>query len=566
MTVTRPLLLFTSLFFIACGDTREGPLAPPPDAGLNATDSGPIDALAPSTPPPWSEVAFDPQAPTLPRLTASQYHNSIRTLFGEEVIVPPAPEPDIEVGGFVAIGAGVSTISPRGVENFEAAAYAVASQVLAAERRDRVVSCAPSDVADAECMTDLVQEQGRRIWRRPLTADEVERITRIGVTAATTLGDFFLGAEFALAALLQSPYFVFRRELGRPDEAVPGTRLYTGYELAARLSFLLLNTTPDDTLLNAAEAGELDTEAGLRAQADRLLADPRSRAGVARFFTEWLHLDALDTLNKDPRVYPAMSPDLGRMARTETLMTLEDLVFERDADFRDVLTQRRTFVNRKLASIYAVRAPAREGFAAVELPEYPGRRGLLGQISVLAGNSHPTSTSATLRGIFVRERLLCGVIPAPPADVDTSIPEPSGRIQTLRDRVAEHLESPSCAGCHLLVDPIGLALENFDGVGVWRTQEYGAEIDPAGDFDGLAFADAVELTAHLREDPRFTACVVRQIFRYTLGRAEALDDFALLDALEARFVAGEHRFLDLVSSLIMSPAFRRVSALDQEGE
>jgi hypothetical protein len=295
-----------------------------------------------------------------------------------------------------------------------------------------------------------------------------------------------------------------------------------------------------------------------------LLAEPQARDGLTRFFTEWLHLGALDALHKDPHVYPAVSDELGAMARTETLLTLEDLVFERQADFRDLLTQRRTFVNRKLAAMYAVRAPAREGFGPVELPTESGRRGLLGHVSVLASNAHATSTSATLRGVFIRERLLCSTIPPPPADVDASIPEPSGRVQTLRDRVAEHLENPSCTGCHLLVDPIGLGLENFDGIGVWRELDHGGVIDPSGDFDGAPFADAAELVHLLRDDPRFAACVVQQLFRYGLARSEGPADRPLLVALGDRFIAGDHQLLGLVEELIASPAFRLVGPMAEE--
>ena len=396
MTPTRRVLLLAGVLAFGCGDPQDAPppAAPDLDALVDNQDAGADSATGPIAPAPWNEVDFNPQAPTLPRLTASQYAKSVRTLFGESVVVPPPPEPDVEVGGFVAIGAAVSTISPRGVENFEVAAYTVAAQLTAEAARARVVQCAPAGVDDGECMAEVVRSQGRRIWRRPLTEEEVARVAAVGLTAATTLDNFYGGVEFALAALLQSPHFLFRREVGTPDPETPDIRRYTGYDLAARLSFMLLDTTPDDALLDAAEAGELDTEAGLRTAATRLLADPRAREGMARFFTEWLHLDGLDALHKDPLIYPAMSADLGQMARTETLLTLDDLVFERDADFRDVLTQRRTFVNRKLASMYAVRAPTREGFAPVELPAHGLRRGLLGQTSILAGNAHPTSTSS----------------------------------------------------------------------------------------------------------------------------------------------------------------------------
>ena len=559
MVSGRTLLLLWVLWGLGC----EGTTAVDDPSPLSS-DAAAEDAAVPVRPAPWAEIRFTPSEPTLPRLTASQCANSVRTLFGDSVVPSPPSEPDVEVGGYAAIGAAVSTISPRGVENFERAAYAVARQIVSEPERARFVRCEPAGVDDRPCMEEVVRTQGRRIWRRPLTDDEVDRVTTIGLNSADTLGDFYAGLEFALAALLQSPHFLFRREIGEPHPDDPQQRRYTSYELAARLSFLLWNTTPDDTLLDAAAAGALDTEAGLRAEAERLLADPRARGGLARFFTEWLHLDVLDALHKDPQIYPAATDELGAMARTETLLTLEDLVFERRADFRDLLTQRRTFVNRKLAAMYAVRAPVREGFGPVELPLETGRRGLLGHVSVLASNAHPTSTSATLRGVFIRERLLCAPIPPPPADVDTSIPEPSGRVQTLRDRVAEHLENPSCSGCHLLVDPIGLGLENFDGLGVWRDLDNGGVIDPSGDFDGAPFADAAEFVHLLRDDPRFAACVVRQLFRYGLARSEGPGDGALLVALGARFIGGEHRLLGLVLELIASPAFRQVGLVEEE--
>ncbi len=522
-----------------------------------------ITAEPPVEPPADPATAeFEPRPPPIPRLTGAQYARSISAVFGDDIVVPPSPEPDVREGGLLAVGAGVSTLSPRGVENFERAAYAIAGQVLDTERRARHLPCDAAEV-DRSCVEAFVAIHGRRLWRRPLTPDEVVAIADLANAAGETLGDAVGGLEFGLAALLQSPNFLFRREVGEPDPEDTSRRRFTDYEMASRLSFLLWNVTPDDALLDAAEAGELTTDAGLRAHAERMYADPRAREGVLRIFVEWLGLDDLDALNKDTAVFTAMSPEVGPAARAETIAVIEDLVFTRDADFRGFITARETFVDRKLAALYGVRAPARDGFARVELPPESGRRGFLGQVSFLALNSHPTSTSATLRGKFVREKLLCQIVPPPPSGVDTSIPEPSGTTRTLRERVAEHLTNPACKGCHVLTDNIGLAFETFDGLGVARTTDNGAPIDPTGDLDGLRFADADGLADLIAADPGFGFCVARHVFRYGTGTLDESDQETLVQTLADRFAADGHRFGGLLFDFILSPAFREAGAIEE---
>jgi hypothetical protein len=257
-----------------------------------------------------------------------------------------------------------------------------------------------------------------------------------------------------------------------------------------------------------------------------------------------------------------MNSDVGPSAREETLRTIERIVFEDDGDFRDVLTTRSTFLNRTLAAIYNVRAPAREGFGAVEYAADSDRVGLLGHVSILALNSHPVSSSATLRGIFVREVLLCQEMAPPPAGVDTSIPEPSGTTRTLRERVAEHLEVESCASCHRLVDPIGLGLENFDGIGRWRLTDNDEEIDPTGDLDGVAFSTPVELAEAIRERPEFVECLAEQVFRYSVGRRNGRGDRAALDAIDAEFAVSGFRIVPLLRAVALSPAFRAIGEVE----
>jgi hypothetical protein len=418
----------------------------------------------------------------------------------------------------------------------------------------------PSGTADDACAREVLVRLGRRAWRRPLAEAEVTLLVGIAKQGAMALGDFHKGLEFPVAALIQSPSFLFRAELGEADPTVPGRLRYDSWEMASRVSFLLWNSIPDDALLDAAERGELITDAGLATQVDRLLADPRARDGVRQLFTELFELDRLDELVKDPKLFVNTSPEIGPAARTETLMGLEDLIFERKGDYRDLFTTRRTFLDRKLASIYDVPAPAREGFGAHEWPEDSERVGLLGQLSVLALHAHSTSSSATRRGKFVRRVLLCVNLLPPPTDVDTSIPEPSGTARTLRDRVKEHLENPSCAVCHKVMDPIGLGLENFDGLGQWRLTDNDAPIDASGELDGTAFTSPRELAEAVRNHPNLAPCFVKSVYRFATGHLEESGEAEMLKWLAEDFAGAGHRVLPLIRQVALSPGFRLARA------
>ena len=525
-------------------------------AAIAACSSEPADVPKPGP---------GPEAPSIPaptgaqRLTIAQYTNAIHDLFGEDVAVPTALEPDVSLDGFVAIGASASTVSSRGVEQYEDAAFAIAEQVTADQaHRARVVPCAPAKVDDADCAKAFIGALGRRAWRRPLTTAEVDRLGGIVVQAASALGSFDRGVEFGIAALLQSPHFLYRPTVGEPDP-VSGLRRYTGWEMATRLSFFLWNSTPDDELLDAAELGVLTDDRGLAEQAQRMLASPRARQGLRNFVTEYLRLDELDDLAKDPVLFTYFSPEVGPAAREETLRGFEHLVFDADADYRDIFTTRTTFVNPKLASMYAVPAPTDEGFGQVELPEGSPRVGLLGQVSLLALYAHPTSSSATLRGKLVRSVLLCGEIPPPPVHVNTARPEPSGAALPLRARVKEHLENAECASCHLQMDPIGLGLENFDAIGRFREKDNGAVIDASGDLDGVHFADARELASAVRNHPALATCFVRHLYEYATSFKQAPDQQQTIEALSYDFKATGHRVRSLMLAIAMSPGFRLAS-------
>lgn len=500
--------------------------------------------------------------PTLRRLTESQYIHAIEDLFGADLFVPTGIEPDLRARGLFSVGASLSSISPRGVEGFERAGYIIAAQVMEPERRERVIACTPSGTVDADCARASLSPLARRAWRRSVAEAELESLVEIASSAAETLGDFHSGFEFALAAVLQYPDFLYRIELGEADAEGRWDRRFADFEVASRLSFFLWDSIPDDELLDAAEAGELSTDAGLSVQVDRMLDSERSKVGLRAWFADILHLNDLDDLYKDPQTYVHMSDTLGASAREETLMVFEDLVLDQQLDVRELLTTRKTFLNRELATLYSVQAPSREGFAPYDFGEDGNRRGLLAHASLLASNSHPASTSPTLRGKFIREVLLCQVLPGPPAEVDTSIPPPSEEAVTLRDRVQQHLNDPACGGCHRSMDLLGLGLENFDGIGGYRSQDNGAEIDASGEVDGVVFADHIELAEVLAANEDFTDCLSTQLFRAVVGQGEEPAQYEALNWLHETFAEGNYQLRPVLHEFLMSSVFRGAGGIE----
>lgn len=494
---------------------------------------------------------------SLPRLTRSQYRHAIIDLLGPAIVVPAALEPDIPIEGSVALGTTTLAVSARGVGLYERAAYAIAEQAMAeGPARDALVTCAPTGPGDAACAGEVLAPLARRAYRRTPSPEELEALVAVAVNAGATLGDFHDGLEYGIAAILMTPDFLYRPALGG---AAPEGGALSQLELASRLAFFLWDTLPDDALLDHAEAGTLEG-AGLEAEVDRMLADPRLAQGLRAFATDWLELDRLSNLSKDSTMFRAASAELGPDAREETLRFLEHHFLTEEVPYRDIFTSRTTFVNRRLASIYGVEAPAREGFGAVTLPEDGERIGLLGHASLLSLHAHATSTSPTLRGKFIRTTLLCTEIPPPPASVETTIPPPSVDATTLRDRLAAHRDSPACAACHTALDPIGLGLEQFDGIGALRTLDNGAPIDASGHLDDRPFTTGRQLAELVAEHPELVSCFVERVFRYATGSEPEGDDEGALHDANQRFVGGGTRYRALVRAIALSPSFRAVRA------
>lgn len=520
-------------------------------------------ACAPDAPDRTEPPAVSPGAPALRRLTEAQYVQTVTDLLGDGLALPTALEPDAEAEGLLSVGNAVAAVSTLGVERYEGAAWSLAEQVVAdPERRARVLDCAPATPDDAACAEAFAAGFARVAWRRTLTAAEVDRLVAVVTGVGAAAGDFEAGLTAGLAVVLQSPHFLYRREHGVPDPEQPGVRRLTGPELATRLAYTLWNTTPDADLLDAAEAGELDTVEGLRDHAERLLADERARRGLRNLYTELLHLYELDDVDKDPTVYTHAAEELGPAAREETLRVVEHLLYDRDADLRTLFTTQTTFVDRRLAALYDIPAPSLDGFGEALLDPRGGRRGLLGHASLLMLEAHATRSSATLRGKFVRTVILCQAIPPPPGDVATTLPEPDADAPTLRERVETHLEEPSCAACHQVMDPVGLTLENFDGVGRWRDTENGAVIDASGELDGQALTDAWDLGGALAAHEDLGPCLTSHLYRYAVGRSLAEGEEPLRDWLAEGLPASGWSWATLVLELVTSDGFRSVGEIE----
>jgi len=445
------------------------------------------------------------------------------------------------------------------VERFEAAAYQVAEQVIGNPAlKNRVLPCESSRAETLGCQREALATLGRILWRRPLDESELDAILVVSSEAQETLDDEEAGWEFGVAMLLMSPQFLYREELG-----VGG--LLGAHELAAKLSFFLWNTLPDEELRERSDDNTLLDPEVLEKQVDRMIQDDRVTEGVEAFFSDLLDLELLDDMSKDPLVYKHMSADLPDSAREETLTVLTDLVVQQNSDYRDFFTTQKTWVDRRLAAIYGIQAPNMEGFGWAQLPKEGGRRGFLGQVGFLALNAHAVSSSVTLRGIFVRDKILCHTIPGTPADVNTSIPEASEELPTMRERVARHLEVPACASCHEMTDLIGLGLENFDGIARWRTRENGQTIDSTGELDGVAFDNAWQLGRVLSEHPDLGPCLTQNLFAHANHRTPVFEEREILDWHGAGLEESGFRVLSLMRDIALSRHFSAGSPNFEEG-
>jgi hypothetical protein len=503
------------------------------------------------------------------RLTEAQYRQSIADIFGDDIKVAGRFEPGLRADGLLAVGTAKVTVSPSGFEQYDAMAHGIAAQIVDETHRDRLVGCKPAaaKAPDDGCAAQFLSHAGLRLFRRPLDDDELKGEVLVANAATQTLGDFYSGLAYGLAGLLASPEFLFRQEETESDPARAGGYRLDAYAMASRLSFLVWDTAPDAELLAAAQKGDLHDRAKLAVQVDRLLASPRLEKGVRAFFSDMLGFDSFDELAKDSVIYPKFSLKTANDAKEQTLRTVTDLLVTDRGDYRDLFTSRKIFLTRNLGMLYRIPIETRSGWEAHIFPAGDPRAGLLSQISFLALHSHPGRSSATLRGKAIRELLLCEPVPMPPANVNFAIVQDTAnpKFRTARERLTAHRTDAVCAGCHKIMDPVGLGLETFDGAGQYRAVENGAEIDPSGELDGVPFKDAAGLGRAMHDNPATTACLVSDTYRYAAGRDAEAGENDFIGWLNNRFAADGYKLPALLRRIALSDAFYRVSPPDRSG-
>jgi len=498
-------------------------------------------------------------------ISESQYVNTIRQVFGEDIALKIRFAPVKRVSGLVAVGASTAVVTPGALDMLDASARSVAAQVVDEVHRSYLFDCEPADATgpDPACARDFLSSAGRLLYRRPLSEAELSQLVTTAGEAATVSRDFYSGVSSALSGMLVSAQFLYMRERAEPDPGNPLAWRLDGYSKASRLAFLLWNASPDDELLAAAESGKLHTRKGLRREIDRMIASPLYVEGVRAFFRDFFVLEAFDNLAKDSSIYPAFTLKAVQEAREQVLLTIVDHLVTRGRDYRDLFSTRDTFLSSELAVLYRVPVNVGSlGWVPYEVPADSPRAGLLTQIGFLAQFAHPGRSSPTRRGRAVREILLCQPVPDPPPNVDFSnFEDPASPLKTARERLNRHQENPVCAGCHAITDPIGLSFENFDGAGQFRESENGAPISAAGTIDGTSFPDAAGLGEALRDHPALSSCIVERLQAYATGFEQTGAEVPLLDALVSEFEQNGFQFDAMLRRIIMDPGFFAVKPM-----
>lgn len=535
-------------------EDRDGRLDPPTKEPARSSGSLPdLDEID------CSSVTADPGAALIRLLSRRQYENTLSELIGDipgvsdalAAYVPPS-----------TLGVPQAPVNANDVEGFHRAAEVIAAHVASDQSLlDLLAPCAP-EAEPTSCARTFVETFGGRAYRAPLL-DEDDMARHLVLFDVGLETSYARGIELLLRGMLQSPRFLYQLEIGTSEAISEKAVALRPHELAARLSFAIWESLPDEELLRAAEAGELDTEAGLLNQAERLLADARGEGFVRSFLERWSHVDRVTALSKDPDLYPAW-PTI-REATLEQARAFFDHVLTHEGGNLDaLLTSRTVMVNDVLAPHYQVTASAE--FAPFEAPRGEPS-GVLTLPAVMATFAKTDESSPVHRGVFVREALFCESPPAPPAEIPPAPEVDSGG--STRERLAEHVVNPACAGCHQLLDPVGLGLEHYDAIGLYRTDDGGKPVDANGELIGTdvdgPFVGAVPLGEKLAASETVEQCITRQWFRYATSRFEEDEsEICTIKDLVSQFRDAGRSLEALPQAVVLSDAFRYRRPSDAE--
>ena len=487
----------------------------------------------------------------LSRLTRTQLDHTLRDLLGVTGNPSSSLTPDQSVGPFASNALAVPT--DLIVQQHQELAAKVALGVQS--RQAEIAGC---DLATGDdCVRKFVTNFGLKAYRRPLLAEEVDAYATLFGVAQNPADGFRL----VLEAMLQSPFFLYHADVGTTGTPAETPVSLTSYELAARLSYFLWDSMPDQTLFDLAAAGGLDDEAVLAAQVTRMLADSKAKDAVPLFHLQWLDIGATQLGS-----LASSKPDLVDAMLAETTDFANAVVLSGDGLMSTLFTAPYSYPRGELFGLYGVDQPSNFKAGTQVMLDATKRGGVLTQPGFLVKHYRGDAEGSVVhRGIAIRENLLCTPIDPPPPDVNaTALPPADGT--TARDRFKAH-ETGTCAGCHAQMDPIGLAFENFDGLGRYRTLDGGVTIDATGELldagDDLAgkFNGVVELGKKLADSRTVADCLANQWFRFALGRIESADDACSLRSVHERFAESKFNVRELITATVLSDAFRHVRAI-----
>jgi hypothetical protein len=512
---------------------------------------GPGPGPGPDKEPPPGGCGLAPRR--IWALTPDQYARSVRALF-------PAAKLGDGLATTLAVQDGFSNEADRldMTEPHVGQLLQIAWQLAGEAAADpgKLSACLGQPTVDAACVRGFVGDLGPRAFRRDLEAAEIDGLVTY-FAKQQQAGDVRFAVQELLMAIFTSPNFVYRTELGPAGATGPVT--LTAFEKASALSYFLTDGPPDAQLLAAARGKGLETAAQIEMQTRRLLAQGANAAGFVKFFHESFVLDDVNTTAKDAKLFPQWKPQLATDLAGESDAFVRQVLWGEDAKLSTLLTANFSMLNGRLATYYGTGdTAAGETFKKVTWPA--GQRvGLFTQAGPMSTFAKENDTDVVARGRFVREVLLCQPLPPPPANVNAVPPPPDGK-RTQRERMAGHSADPTCAGCHTLMDGLGLAFERYDGIGRYRTMDVGQTLDVSGKLnsaepEGAPFQDAVGLMGLLAKSPTVQKCFLETAFRYALGRAAGSLDACTLDRLSKRFAASGGDMIDLTVAITTDETF-----------
>ena len=572
MSISRKTLVLMGMMCALClsaCDSNKTQKDPPPSTDMTQDD---MSDMSPDADMDVIVRPVGPMAGTTPArlLTRYEYDNTVSDLFGQSFqLTKTLSFPSENLVGWFENDAWSHKVSPLLINKYTEASEVVTEQLL--KDKGTLLGCDLNTTAEQACVDAFLPKLVERAFRRPVTNEEIQHVRDIYAKQLASESDPDSALAIAIQSVLQSPQFLYRLELGEPSaDAQPPQdggmtqsdfELIGSYEMASRLSYFLWASMPDQTLIELAQKGELSTPEQIEAQVERMLQDDRAKRMVRQFHRQWLTLKKLESVVKAKNYYPKWKDSI----RDDWRISLErfiDYAFWEEGTFEAFMTSNVVFMTNDMAQMYNVEIPADSGGVFKYVAPVNERFGIMTQPGLMGMLGNSNQSSPILRGIFMREHLLCQVIPPPPNDQEIEPPDPDPNATT-REIFAIHTANEQCAGCHNLIDPVGFGFENYDGVGHFRTMENNFPIDSSGALTASPdptlngpFDNARELAMRLAGSDVVQSCMTNQWFQFALGRNHDKSDAPSLEGVKAKFKASGYKWDALFKAIATSDSFR----------